>query len=250
VSDNPLLDTLEVRSYRTVFDLERRVYRIDHLRLNPGGVPLRGMLYFLALLVVIAVAGRLPLTGAIVRLAPWYLRDLALPGLTAALLTLIRVDGRPFHLAVRALVRHGISSNRVCRLGLGAVPRSRWHPPDLLMLPDGSDHRVRRLRYRGPGAAVVTVAHERIEGRRGRLARLLRRTDLTVRQLEPACALGRAKVVELGDGCRLALAPARTRARSSMPVAEGLSVPVAEGLSRPVGAGARSTPPRGRGATR
>ena len=34
---------IEVRSYRTVFDLERRLYRIDRLRLNPGGVPVRGI---------------------------------------------------------------------------------------------------------------------------------------------------------------------------------------------------------------
>ena len=29
----------EIRSYRRVFDLERRIYSIDRLRLNPGGVP-------------------------------------------------------------------------------------------------------------------------------------------------------------------------------------------------------------------
>ena len=33
---------MEVRSYRRVFDLERRIYRVDRLRLNPGGVPVRG----------------------------------------------------------------------------------------------------------------------------------------------------------------------------------------------------------------
>ena len=33
------------------------------------------------------------------------------------------------------------------------------------MLPDGSDGRMRRLRYTGPGAVLVTAAHERVEGR-------------------------------------------------------------------------------------
>ncbi len=41
---------IEIRSYRRVFDLERRIYSVDQLRLNPGGVPVRGVLYFLALL--------------------------------------------------------------------------------------------------------------------------------------------------------------------------------------------------------
>ena len=33
------------------------------------------------------------------------------------------------------------------------------------MLPDGSDGQMRRLRYTGPGAVLVTAAHERIESR-------------------------------------------------------------------------------------
>jgi hypothetical protein len=33
---------MEIRSFRRVFDLERRIYRVDRLRLNPGGIPVRG----------------------------------------------------------------------------------------------------------------------------------------------------------------------------------------------------------------
>ena len=54
--------------------------------------------------------------------------------------------------------------------GLGApcgAPGERWHPEEILMLPDGSDGQMRRLRYTGPGAVLVTVAHERIEQDRG-----------------------------------------------------------------------------------
>ncbi len=31
------------------------------------------------------------------------------------------------------------------------------------MLPDGSEEKMRRLRYTGPGAVLVTAAHEQIE---------------------------------------------------------------------------------------
>ena len=68
---------MEIRSYRRVFDLERRIYRIDRLRLNPGGVPVRGVVYFLALLLAVLIARRLPLLEIVATLPPWYLGDLA-----------------------------------------------------------------------------------------------------------------------------------------------------------------------------
>ena len=60
----------EIRSYRSVFDLERRIYRIDRVRLNPGGIPVRGVLYFLAILLAVAGASRVPLLGEAVRALP------------------------------------------------------------------------------------------------------------------------------------------------------------------------------------
>jgi hypothetical protein len=84
----------EIRSYRNVFDLERRIYRVDRLRLNPGGVPLRGIVYFLAIFAVTLLAGRLPVVGVFARTLPWYVRELALPGAVSGLLTLIKIEGR------------------------------------------------------------------------------------------------------------------------------------------------------------
>ena len=51
---------------------------------EPGGVPVRGVVYFLAIL--LAGAGRATTAAArrsLARLLPWYLRDLALPALRA-----------------------------------------------------------------------------------------------------------------------------------------------------------------------
>jgi hypothetical protein len=132
----------EIRSYRSVFELERRIYRIDRLRLNPSGVPVRGVLYGLALLAALALAAWLPLLGEAVRALPWYLRDVALPGLGGALLTLIRIDGRPFHQAARALVRFAFGSRHVSGWRSCAAPGTRWCPPEVLLL------RVRRCARR------------------------------------------------------------------------------------------------------
>lgn len=96
----------EIRSYRRVFALERRLYRIDSIPLNPNGVPLRGIAYFAALLAMALVMSRLTLVGAAVRLLPWYVRELAGPALGAFVLTAVRIEGRPFHLAALGLFRY------------------------------------------------------------------------------------------------------------------------------------------------
>jgi len=165
---------MEIRSFRAVFDLERRIYRVDRLRLNPGGVPVRGVVYFLVVLAAVLLVGRVPLLGDVTGALPWYVIDLALPGTSAALLTVIRIEGRPSHLAARSLARYrlgaggpaGLHARRAGSRGARNGPGARWWPQEVLLLPDGSDGRMRRLRYTGPGAVLVTVAHS-CDGRRG-----------------------------------------------------------------------------------
>jgi hypothetical protein len=200
---------MEIRSYRHVFDLERRIYRIDRVRLNPAGVPVRGILYFLVLLGGASIAVRVPLLGIVAGALPWYARDVALPGALAAMLTVIRVEGRPFHLAVRALLGLHVSRRRFGGRELGAgrraageTPERRWHPAPILILPDGSDSRPRRLRYTGPGALRVAVAHERRTAR-GPLVWLGLRPHLRIRPIPPAPLPARAEVVVLDRSIRL-----------------------------------------------
>ncbi len=152
----------EIRSYRRVFDLERRVYSIDSLRLNPGGVPVRGIVYLLAILVCVLVVARLPLIGPVARTLPWYLRDLALPIALASVLSLLRVDGRTFHLTARSLVLYWSGPRRLTRLQRSAPAGRVWRPEQIILLPDGSDGHMRCLRYRGPGAVLVACEHEHV----------------------------------------------------------------------------------------
>jgi hypothetical protein len=156
----------EIRSYRSVFELERRIYRIDRVRLNPSGVPIRGVVYWLVILAATLLAEHVPLLGAAVGAFPWYMRELALPALGAALLGMVRVEGRPFHLAAVALARYAAARRHLCHLRPCAAPGRRWTPAQLLVLPDGSGARPRRLRYTGPG-----VVRQPATGRKLVLAR-------------------------------------------------------------------------------
>lgn len=199
---------VEIRSYRAVFDLERRIYRLDRLRLNPGGVPVRGVLYFLLALALVQALARLPLLGAVVAAVPWYLLDLALPAGGAVLLTLIGIEGRPSHLALWALVRYGFDRRTppglharrggARRRDAGAAG-ARWWPEDLLVLPDGSDSRLRRLRYVGPGAALVAVAHERVHP----ALPVSIRPTLLVRETSPRRVLAEGEVIALERKSRM-----------------------------------------------
>jgi hypothetical protein len=198
---------IEIRSYRRVFDLERRIYSVDQVRLNPGGVPVRGVVYFLVILLAGLIVTRLPLLGGLATKLPWYLCDIALPGGGATVLSAIRLEGRTFHLTAHALVRYWIGPRRLAGLRRCAVPGAVWRPQEIVLLPDGSDSRLRRLRYTGPGAVLVSVEHER----RGRAsergtsatARPGRRPALTIAQPVGARALDSGQVISLGPGTRL-----------------------------------------------
>lgn len=193
----------EIRSYRNVFDLERRIYRVDRLRLNPGGVPVRGIVYFLAILAATLLAGRLPLIGGLARALPWYVRDVAMPGAAAALLTLIKIEGRPFHLAALALLRYATGPRELAGLRPRVAADRRWRMYELVVLADGSDSRLRRLRYTGPGAVLVSAAHVRTTWHPGPFRRMARRPSMTLAALPGRPSPARGQVIALTDGVRL-----------------------------------------------
>jgi hypothetical protein len=197
----------EIRSYRRVFDLERRIYSVDRLRLNPGGVPVRGVVYFLAILSAATIAARLPLLGALARELPWCLRDLALPVAAAAVLSAIRIEGRVFHLAAHALVRYWVGPRRLAGTRRCRSVGERWRPGEIVILPDGSDGRLRGLRYTGPGAVLVSVEHER-RGRaneRGASARARPGLAPVLNLSQPAAVrpLREREVISLAPGARM-----------------------------------------------
>jgi len=196
----------EIRSYRRVFDLERRVYTIDRMRLNPAGVPVRGVVYLLLAAASSFLLARVPLLGAPLEVLPWFVRDLAAPAALAAALTVIRIDGRAFHHVARSSIRYLTRPSRLVAVAKRSSSGRRWLPEDLLFLPDGSDSRVARLRYHGPGAVLVLVAHRPPcpDTRHVRPGRSARRLRLVAH--DPARALTKGRVLELGAGSSIVVA--------------------------------------------
>jgi hypothetical protein len=153
---------LEIRSYRSVFALERRLYRVDAIRLNPSGIPLRGVAYAACLAALGVMSGSLPLTRWIVEVIPWYLRDLAFPiGLGAALAT-VKIEGRHFHTSAVAILRRAAGPSSLIMFGKASRWRARYQPASVMFLVDGSEAVPRNMRYAGPGVAVIRYAHDRV----------------------------------------------------------------------------------------
>jgi hypothetical protein len=99
--------TLQIRSFRVVFDLERRIHRIDRFRVPlPYGLPLRSLAYAIGGLMIVLAAQALPVVGPMVGLLPAPLRLMLVPVALSVALTRLRLDGRSAHAAASAWVRY------------------------------------------------------------------------------------------------------------------------------------------------
>ena len=102
--------SMEIRSFRVVFALERRIHRIDRFRIPlPYGLPVRAAVYAFGALVLVVLAGRLPAVGELIRLLPAPLRFVAIPIGIGFVLSRVRVDGRPAHRFLVSYARHRYS---------------------------------------------------------------------------------------------------------------------------------------------
>ena len=204
----------EIRSYRRVFDLERRIYSIERFRLNPAGVPVRGVVYLLGTLTLSLLAGRVPVLGAPFRALPWFLGDAGIPLALAAGLATIRIDGRRFHHAARSALSFWSGPRRVVALNGRSRGRRRWRPDDVLFIADGSEAVMRRFCYTGPGAVLVLVAHlcepARSPLRTGRSAG----PSTRIAARAPAARLARARVIELDRQTRVYVRKGRSAGRT------------------------------------
>src|SRR3954469_1524310 len=98
---------IPIRSFGVVFDLERRIHKIDRFRVPlPYGLPLRSLGYAIVALVIVLVTSAVPLIGTLILGIPAPLRLVGLPIAAAYGLTGLQIDGRPPHVVGVTAVRY------------------------------------------------------------------------------------------------------------------------------------------------
>jgi hypothetical protein len=166
-----MADRLMVRSYRRVFEVDRRIYRVDRWALPvPGGVPLRGVVYFVLALCAVLVLGSLPGVGEVLGGVSAPLRLVVIPLAVAALGTQAAPDGRSAHryagdwLRLRLRAKRTVAGRAVPAEGepvaWGGGVASAW-----------DEHRsvVRRGLVHGPASVQFSGQIALAHGRGGRL---------------------------------------------------------------------------------
>jgi hypothetical protein len=186
--------SLEIRSFRVVFALERRIHHIDRWRIPvPYGLPVRALAYGLAALAVTVLAGRLPALGALVAFIPAPLRFVVLPGAAGFALSRVRVDGRPAHGFLLASARYRFAPRYISAFRPAAPPGTvlRIAEP-VAFAPDEHSRRLRRGRIRGP--VRLRAAYQMAGAQHGR--------KLVLEQIDER-PLRRPKLIAVAPGMRV-----------------------------------------------
>jgi len=160
-------ERLTIRSYRQVFRIDRRIYRVDRWTIPvPGGVPLRGIFYFVAALATLVVLGALPLIGSLVGTLSPPLRYVVLPLAVAVMGLQVAPDGRLAHRFAWDWLRLRLRRRRRCAgrpVPLEDEPVA-W-AGELPHRPDERTPVLKRARVRGPAAVyfrdLVDVSRRR-----------------------------------------------------------------------------------------
>jgi hypothetical protein len=158
---------IQLRGYRRVFRIERRLFRFDRWRIPyPHGVPLRGIGYFLFLGLGMFLASRLPVLGTLINLWSPAIPYLGVPLGGAFLLMQGRIDGRPPHHVLASVVSWAVRSKTLAGLspcppeGEDVVPIE-----DVAVAHDARESFLVRGRVRGPARVTFRYpATVQVEG--------------------------------------------------------------------------------------
>jgi hypothetical protein len=146
-------ERLVIRSYRRVFEVDRRLYRVDRWALPvPGGVPLRAVGYFAATVLLMVLLGDL-----VAFLSP-PLRFVVVPLATAVLGTQAAPDGRTAHRFAWDWLRFRLRARRSSAgraVGLEGEP-VRWDG-SLTVRWDSDAAHLHHARVRGPARVTFNV---------------------------------------------------------------------------------------------
>ena len=149
-----MAERVVIRSYRRVFEVDRRIYRVERWALPvPGGVPLRAVGYFAATVLAMVALGDL-----VAFLSP-PLRFVVVPLAVAVLGTQAAPDGRTAHRFAWDWLRFRTRARRRCA---GRVVRLEGEPVRwdgaLAVRWDADAAQLHPARVRGPARVTFNVA--------------------------------------------------------------------------------------------
>jgi hypothetical protein len=162
----------QIRSYHRAFHFELLLYTVGNLRpWRP--VPARGVLYTALSEVAMIGLAHAPAIGALVS----GLGAIAVYGLIPIslgwLVTVAKIEGRRFHVALRVWARH-VFRGRTVIGGYRAMerPGTKWRPRRVLVVNDGRDSAAPvGLRLVGPGRVLLRYpCNGRLDGPKLRIA--------------------------------------------------------------------------------
>jgi hypothetical protein len=160
--------SLPIHSFRVVFELERRIHKVDRWRIPvPYGVPLRGLAYWAIALVVTIALTRMPIAGVLIGALPTPIRLLILPVGVAYLLVRIDVDGRPAHTALVTWIGWKFSAQRTAALRRVPAAGTAVRLGDITLVPDERAARYRDAVIKGPAEVLLRYPpHGYVKGKR------------------------------------------------------------------------------------
>jgi hypothetical protein len=158
--------TMQIRSFRVCFKLERRIHQVDRWRVPlPYGMPVRGLLYGAAILAAVLVAGQLPGLSALLGAVHPIIRYGALPIGGGYLLTELKLDGRSGHAVVRSWLRMHVEPRRLSAFR-PAPAEAEVRLGAITVAADGRGPRLRRAVIEGEGRVVLrSPVRLRVRGR-------------------------------------------------------------------------------------
>ena len=147
-------EALVIRSFRSVFELERRIHKIDRYRIPlPYGLPLRSLGFGAGALLVLLVLDGVPVLGGALRELPPPARFVLLPAAAAYVLGRLKLDGRPIHQAIGPLAGFALSAKRVAAFRGARLGQTRLG--DVVMAADERSWHYRKGRVDGPAELLL-----------------------------------------------------------------------------------------------
>jgi len=185
-----------VRSYQPAFRFETLIYRLGTDLTLPRPVPARVFLYGLVVWPALFVLYQLPVLSALTANVTFFVKWIGIPATVTWLLAAAEVQGRRFHVALQAWVRHWTSAKQLAG-GYRPVKHAdgRWRPQEIVFISDGRcGTPPDGIRLEGPGRVALCYPCEANQ----------KRSVLTLRQVS-LTPLAEPKLLSIAGGATVRL---------------------------------------------